>query len=148
VADIRKAATWNTAITYAGKTVTLGVDNPASRQPPSTVPPARLWRKYLDLGAPANGAEAPDYLFLRYADVLMGLAEAINSTMGRRQKRTDGEFRFCARAKVPKSYSGTQRGCIQGQFVPRAPLRVAMEMHGLFDNRRNPWAKARVEAKW
>ncbi|MFN2604324.1 MAG: RagB/SusD family nutrient uptake outer membrane protein, partial [Gemmatimonadaceae bacterium] len=98
--DIRKAATWNTSITYNGKTVvwawTSGIQTPTNYG--STGPTVK---KYLDLGAPANGAEGIDYLFLRYADVLMGLAEAINSTDGPTSEAYGLVNQIRARAKVP-----------------------------------------------
>jgi hypothetical protein len=145
-ADIRKAATWNTSITYNGKTVawtwTSGVQ--AATQYGSTGPTVK---KYLDLGAPANGAEAPDYVFMRYADVLMGLAEAINATDGPTAEAYSLVNQVRARAKVPNLTTGLSQAAFRDSLFLERRYEFAMEMHGLFDNRRNwTWAKSRVEA--
>jgi hypothetical protein len=144
--DIRKAATWNTSITYNGKTVvwawTSGIQ--AATSYGSTGPTVR---KYLDLGAPANGAEAPDYLFLRYADVLMGLAEAIDATDGPTAEAYGLVNQIRARAKVPNLTAGLGAAAFKDSLFLERRYEFAMEMHGVFDNRRNwPWAKSRVEA--
>jgi hypothetical protein len=146
--DIRKDATWLTSITYNGKTVvwswTSGVQTATNYG--STGPAVR---KYLDFGAPANGAEAPDYLFLRYADVLMGLAEAIDATDGPTAEAYGLVNQIRARAKVPNLTAGLSAAAFKDSLFLERRYEFAMEMHGVFDNRRNwPWAKSRVEANF
>jgi starch-binding outer membrane protein, SusD/RagB family len=144
--DIRKAGTWNTSITYNGKTVvwawTSGVQTASNYGSTGPTP-----RKFLDLGAPANGAEEPDFTFLRYADVLLGLAESINATAGPTAEAYAAINQVRARAKVPNLTAGLTAAQFRDSVFLERRYEFAMEMHGLFDNRRNwTWAKSRVEA--
>lgn len=144
--DIRKAATWNTSITYNGKTVTWawtsGIQSASNYG--STGPTVR---KYLDWQAPGNGAEAPDYAILRYADVLLSLAEAINATDGPTAEAYGLINQVRTRAKVPNLTAGLTQAAFRDSLSLERRYEFAMEMHGVFDNRRNwTWAKSRVEA--
>lgn len=146
--DIRKAATWNTSITYSGKTVawawTSGIQ--AATQYGSTGPTPK---KYLDLQAPANGAEAPDYPMLRYADVVLSLAEAINASSGPTSEAYGLVNQVRARAKIPNLTPGLVATAFKDSVFLERRYELAMEMHGVFDSRRNwPWAKSRVEANF
>ena len=144
--DIRKAATWNTSITYDGKTVTWAWTSgiQTSTNYGSTGPTVK---KYLDWGAPANGAEGIDYDILRYADVLMGLAEAINAQSGPNAEAYGLVNQIRARAKVPNLTAGLSQAQFRDSLFLERRYEFAMEMHGVFDNRRNwTWAKSRVEA--
>ena len=145
-ADIRKAGTWNTSITYNGKTVpwtwTSGVQTASNYGSTGPTP-----RKYLDLGAPANGAEAPDFVFLRYADVLLGLAESINATSGPTAEAYTAINQVRARAKIPNLTAGLTAAQFRDSVFLERRYEFAMEMHGVFDSRRNwTWAKSRVES--
>lgn len=145
-ADIRKPATWNLSITYSGKTVdwawVSGIQT--ATQYGSTGPTPK---KYLDLGAPANGAEAPDLVLLRYADVLLSLAEAINASSGPTAEAYGLVNQVRARAKIPNLTPGLSSAAFRDSVFVERRHELAMEMHGVFDNRRNwSWAKARVEA--
>lgn len=144
--DIRKAGTWNTSITYNGQTVTWvwtkGVENSSKYGSTGPTP-----RKYLDLGAPANGAEEPDFVFLRYADVLLGLAEAINATSGPTAEAYGLVNQVRARAKVPNLTTGLSAAQFRDSLFLERRYEFAIEMHGVFDNRRNwDWAKSRIES--
>ena len=145
-ADIRKAGTWLTSFTNAGKTVTWawtsGIQTSSNYGSTGPVP-----RKYLDLQAPANGAEAPDYDILRYADVLLSLAEAINDASGPTAEAYAAVNAVRARAKVPDLTAGLAAAAFKDSVFLERRYELAFEGHGVFDNRRNwPWAKARVEA--
>ncbi len=144
--DIRKAGTWLTSFTNAGKTVTWawtsGIQNKSNYGSTGPVP-----RKYLDLNAPANGAEEPDYDILRYADVLLSLAEAIDATTGPNAEAYAAVNAVRARAKVPALTAGLSQAAFKDSVFLERRYEFALEGHGVFDNRRNwPWAKARVEA--
>jgi starch-binding outer membrane protein, SusD/RagB family len=144
--DIRKAGTWNTSITYNGKTVTWawtsGIQTASNYGSTGPTP-----RKFLDLGAPGNGAEEPDFTFLRYADVLLGLAESINATSGPTAEAYAAINQVRARAKVPNLTAGLSAAQFRDSVFLERRYEFAMEMHGVFDNRRNwTWAKSRVEA--
>ena len=145
-ADIRKAGTWLTTFTNAGKTVTWawtsGIQTTANYGSTGPVP-----RKYVDFQAPANGAEEPDYDILRYADVLLSLAEAINQTSGPDAEAYAAVDAVRARALVPALTPGLTQAAFKDSVFLERRFELAMEGHGVFDNRRNwPWAKARVEA--
>jgi hypothetical protein len=145
-ADIRKAGTWNTSITYSGKTVTWAWTSgiQVNTQYGSTGPTPK---KYVDWGAPSNGAEAPDYAMLRYADVLLSLAEVINATSGPTGEAYQLVNLVRTRAKVPNLTPGLATAAFRDSLSLERRYEFAMEMHGLFDNRRNwTWAKSRVEA--
>ncbi len=144
--DIRKTGTWNTVLNYAGRTVvwewTSGIQSSSKYGETGPMP-----RKYLDLGAPANGAEEPDFVFMRYADVLLGLAESINATSGPTAEAYAAINQVRARAKVPNLTAGLSAAQFRDSVFLERRYEFAMEMHGVFDNRRNwPWAKSRVEA--
>jgi hypothetical protein len=145
-ADIRKAGTWLTSFTNAGKTVTWawtsGIQTSSNYGSTGPVP-----RKYVDFQAPANGAEAPDYDILRYADVQLSLAEAINDASGPTAEAYAAVNAVRARAKVPNLAAGLSSAAFKDSVFLERRYELAFEGHGVFDNRRNwPWAKARVEA--
>ena len=144
--DIRKAGTWNTSITYNGKTVTWswtsGIQTASNYGSTGPTP-----RKFLDLGAPANGAEEPDFTVLRYADVLLGLAESINATSGPTAEAYAAINQVRARAKIPNLTAGLTAAQFRDSVFLERRYEFAMELHGVFDSRRNwTWAKARVES--
>ncbi len=145
-ADVRKTGTWMTSITYAGKTVTwawtTGIQ--ANTQYGSTGP---VPRKYVDLAASENGAEGPDYLILRYADVLLSLAEAIASTSGATSEAYGLVNQVRTRAKVPNLTAGLSAAAFKDSLYVERRYELAFEMHGVFDMRRDwAFAKSRIEA--
>lgn len=144
--DVRKTGTWLTSFTNNGKTVTWawtsGIQSSSNYGSTGPVP-----RKYLDLQAPANGAEEPDYVILRYADVLLSLAEAIDATGGPTAEAYSFVNQVRARAKVPNLKTGLTAAAFKDSLFLERRYEFALEDHGVFDSRRNwPWAKARVEA--
>jgi hypothetical protein len=144
--DIRKAGTWQTSITYNGKTVTWAWTSgiQVATQYGSTGPVPRKW---FDPQAPANGAEAPDFTFLRYPDVLLGLAEAINAQGGPTAEAYSAVNLVRARAKIPNLTPNLSAAQFRDSVSLERRYEFAMEMHGVFDSRRNwTWAKSRVEA--
>jgi hypothetical protein len=144
--DVRKAGTWLTSFTNAGRTITWawtsGIQTASNYGSTGPSP-----RKYLDLAAPDGGAEAPDYIILRYADVLLSLAEAINATAGPTVEAYGFVDQVRARASVPALTTGLSQAAFMDSLFLERRYELALEMHGTFDNRRNwPWAKARIEA--
>jgi hypothetical protein len=145
-ADVRKAGTWLTSFTNGGRTITWawtsGIQTATNYGSTGPAP-----RKYLDLAAPDGGAEAPDYVILRYADVLLSLAEAINATAGPTAEAYGFVNQVRARASVPALTAGLGQAAFMDSLFLERRYELALEMHGTFDNRRNwPWAKARIEA--
>ena len=145
--DQRKAATWLTSFTNAGKTVTWawtsGIQTSANYGSTGPVP-----RKFVDWGSADSGSDGIDYVILRYADVLLSLAEAINETGG----PTAEAYGFVDQVRQRAGLAGLPTGLSQAQFKDAVFLErkyeLALELHGVFDMRRHwPWAKARVEAQ-
>jgi len=144
--DVRKAGTWLLSFTNAGKTVTWawtsGIQTATNYGSTGPSP-----RKYLDLAAPDGGAEAPDVLILRYADVLLSMAEAINEISGPNAEAYGFVNQVRTRAKVPALTPGLGKAAFKDSLFLERRYELALEMHGTFDNRRNwTWAKARLEA--
>ncbi len=145
-ADVRKAGTWLTTFNNAGKTVTWaytsGIQTAANYG--STGPGVR---KYLDLAAADGGAEGPDYVILRWGDVLLSKAEAINEISGPTGEAYSLVNQVRQRAKVPNLVAGLSKAAFKDSLFAERRFEVAMEMQGVFDSRRNwPWAKARIQA--
>ena len=144
--DIRKPGTWFTTISYAGKTITWSWTSgiQAATQYGSTGPAPR---KFVDLEPPASGAEAPDFTILRYADVLLSLAEGINAVSGPTGEAYGLVNQVRARAKVPNLTAGLSQAQFRDSVFLERRYELAFEMHGVFDSRRNwTWAKSRVDA--
>ena len=147
--DVRKAGTWllsfqhpnGTPITW---TWTSSPNPTGSSRYGSTGP---VPRKYLDWTAADGGAEEPDVLILRYADVLLSLAEAINGSGG----PTGEAYGFVEQVRARAGLEGFPAGLGAQEFEDSLYVErrreLALEMHGIFDMRRN-WAFAisRVEA--
>jgi len=143
--DTRKAATWLTSFTNNGATITWawtsGIQVATKYGSTGPVP-----RKFLDLGAPDAGAEGIDYPFLRYAEVMLNLAEAIDATAGPTPEAYSLIDSVRARSGVPGLTPGLDAAQFKDSLFLERRYELAVEFTGVFDNRRNwPWAKARVE---
>jgi hypothetical protein len=145
--DIRKDATWLTSFVNAGRTITWawtsGIQTAANYG--STGPSVR---KYIDWAAPDDGSEEPDYVILRYADVLLSLAEAINATAGPTAEAIGYVNLVRQRAGIGAlPTTGFTQATFKDAIMLERKYEFAMELHGVFDMRRHwDWAKARVEA--
>jgi hypothetical protein len=145
--DVRKAGTWLTSFTRAnGQPITWawtsGIQN--SSQYGSTGPAVR---KYIDWAAAEDGAEAPDYVILRYADVLLGLAEAINEVSGPTVEAIGLVNQVRRRAGIADLPAGLTQATFRDAIFLERKYEFAMELHGVFDMRRHwDWAKTRIEA--
>ena len=65
----------------------------------------------------------------------------------RQPKPTHWSIRVRARAKVPDLTPGLNAAAFKDSVFVERRFELAMEMHGVFDSRRNwTWAKARVES--
>ena len=145
-ADVRKAGTWLTSITYNNKTVnwawTAGIQG--ATQYGSTGPGVR---KYVDFSAADGGAEGPDYVILRHADVLLSQAEAINELSGPTGEAYALVNQVRTRARIPNLTAGLSRAAFKDSLFVERRYELAMEMHGVFDSRRHwDWFKRRIQA--
>jgi hypothetical protein len=153
-ADIRKAATWLTSfvnkgvtVTWAWSTTNVGTTGKNITDPVNYGSTGPVPRKYMDLASTGSGAESPDVVILRYADVLLSAAEAINEISGPTPAAYANVNLVRARAKVPNLTAGLSQAAFKDSLFAERRFELALEMHGIFDSRRNwPWAKARVEA--
>jgi hypothetical protein len=141
----RKNGTWLTSFTNNGATITWawtsGIQVATKYGSTGPVP-----RKFLDLGAPDAGAEGIDYPFLRYAEVLLNLAEAIDATAGPTPEAYALIDSVRTRAGTPALTPGLSADQFKDSLFLERRYELAVEWTGVFDNRRNwPWAKARVE---
>ena len=147
--DVRKDGTWLTTFTVGTRTVnwawTSGIQN--ASQYGSTGPAVR---KYLDFSAPANSAEQPDYVILRYADVLLSLAEAINAVSGPTAEAIGYVNQVRQRAGIGAlPTTGFTAATFKDAIMLERKYEFAMELHGVFDMRRHwDWNKARLEANF
>ena len=151
--SIRKSGTWLLSFVNHDSLITWawvsGIQN--TRKYGSTGPAPR---KYLDLDAPDGGMEEPDVVVLRYADVLLSAAEAENEINGPTAAAYGYVNQVLARAMpaigttpaVTMTPGLTKEQFRDSVFLQRR-YELALEMHGIFDNRRNwTWSKARIEA--
>ncbi|HKG93312.1 MAG TPA: RagB/SusD family nutrient uptake outer membrane protein [Gemmatimonadaceae bacterium] len=143
--DVRKAATWLTTFQNRGKTITWAWADSFMVKDTVYGSTGPVPRKYLDLAAPDGGAEAPDVVLFRYADVLLSSAEAINELSGPSAAYTlVNEVR--ARAGLPNLTPGLSKDAFRDSLFLERRYELALEMHGIFDNRRNwTWSKKRLE---
>jgi starch-binding outer membrane protein, SusD/RagB family len=146
--DVRKDATWLTTFSVGGRTVTWAWTSgiQLATQYGSTGPAVR---KYLDVAAPANSAEQPDYVILRYADVLLSLAEAINEVSGPTAEAIGYVNQVRQRAGIGILPTGLTQATFKDAIMLERKYEFAMELHGVFDMRRHwDWNKARLEANF
>ena len=144
--DVRKAGTWLTYFVKAnGDTIrwawTSGIQTSSRYGETGPMP-----RKYIDWAAPDGGAEAPDVIILRYADVLLSMAEAINEISGPTTEAYGFVNAVRDRANVPDLTPGLSKAQFRDSLALERRYELALEMHGLFDNRRFwEWSKGRLE---
>jgi hypothetical protein len=144
--DVRKAGTWLVSYVQSDTLLRWAWTNSAMvAQYGSTGP---TLRKYLDPDATDEGAEEPDIILLRYADVLLSLAEAINEAAGPTGEAYGLVGQVRARAGITRALpAGLSQQAFRDSLFLERRREFAGETHGVFDSRRNwTWAKARIEA--
>ena len=101
--------------------------------------------KYLDPNALTGGGEEPDYILLRYSDVLLMLAEAINELSGPTAEAYDAVNQVRARAGLPPLAGLSQQQFREAVQIERR-YEFVLEGQTFFDMQRHwEWSKARVE---
>lgn len=143
-ADTRKAATW--LLTYtkkSGATVTWDSTGNGVTAYGQFAPSPN---KYMDKTPGAqDGAEEPNFILIRYADVLLSLAEAINENAGPTGEAYGLVNQVRARANVPPLTPGLAKAAFKDSLFVERRFEFAMEGHGMFDSQRNwTWAKQRI----
>jgi starch-binding outer membrane protein, SusD/RagB family len=103
-------------------------------------------RKYMDPDALTSAAEEPDYILLRYADVLLTLAEAVNelgAPTGEAYAAVNAVRNRAGLADLPAGLS--QQAFREAVQIERR-YELVLEGHTFFDMQRHwEWSKARVE---
>jgi len=149
VADARRNATWLTSWTSTNGTVNTWQPPPAAVNTAGNNAYASntpFPRKFLDKLMPSVGAEEPNFVVLRYADVLLMLAEAINERTGPATALTYiNQVR--TRAGIPNVPGAVTQAQLRDSISLERRWELVLEGHGHFDSQRNwTWAKARIEA--
>jgi hypothetical protein len=144
-ADTRRAATW--LLTYtkkSGATVTWDSTQAAVNAYGHNSP---VPQKYMDkVPGSQDGAEEPNFILIRYADVLLSLAEAINENAGPTEEVRGLVNQVRTRAGVPDIPSGMTKQQMKDAIFLERRWEFAGEGHGHFDSQRNwAWARARIE---
>jgi len=105
-------------------------------------------RKFLDQLMTGTGAEEPNYIILRYAEVLLMIAEASNEVAGGPTAESYTAVNAIrARAGIPNMTPGLAHDLFRDSVFNERRWELSLEgPNGYFDSQRNwVWAKARVE---
>jgi starch-binding outer membrane protein, SusD/RagB family len=142
-ADERRDATW--LLSYSRGTTTAScttIPCPAAYIAQTPFP-----RKYLDHLMTGTGTEEPNYILLRYADVLLMLAEAINEVSGPTAEAIGLVNQIRNRSNLGNLPAGLTAASFKDAIFQERRWEFVMEGHGWFDTLRHwNWAKARIEA--
>ncbi len=106
-----------------------------------------VFRKYLDPQAASGAGDENDIILLRYADVLLMLAEAINLASGPTAEAYNAVNQVRRRAGLPDLPAGLSQQAFHNAVHLERRYELVLEGHGYFDMQRNwEWHEARVEA--
>lgn len=106
-------------------------------------------RKFLDPLMTGTGAEEPNYIILRYAEVLLMVAESANEVAGGPTAEAYAAVNAVrARAGIPAMTPGLSQSLFRDSVFNERRWELSLEgPNGYFDSQRNwTWAKARIEA--
>lgn len=144
-ADKRKAATWLLTWTSTSGTVANWDSTQTAVNAYGANGPTPL--KFLDTQVGAqDGAEDPNFILLRYADVLLILAEAINEVSGPNAEAYGLVDQVRTRAGLGPLTPGLSKNAFKDALFLERRFEFVMELQGHFDSQRHwPWAKARIE---
>lgn len=106
-----------------------------------------VFTKYLDPEAATGSGDENDWILLRYADVLLMLAEAINLASGPTAEAYAAVNQVRNRAGLPNLTPGLSQQQFHNAIHLERRYELVMEGHGYFDYQRNwDWGKTRIEA--
>jgi starch-binding outer membrane protein, SusD/RagB family len=143
--DKRRDGTFVFSWNKGGTTVTWDETKTASQPYASETP---FPRKFLDPQMTGTGAEEPNYIILRYAEVLLMTAEAANEVSGGPTAEAYAAVNAVrARAGIPAMTPGLSHDVFRDSVFNERRWELSLEgPNGYFDSQRNwAWAKARVE---
>jgi starch-binding outer membrane protein, SusD/RagB family len=140
--DTRRSGAWLLSYVKNGTTVTWSQTNFTAYIAQTPFP-----KKHLDHLMTGTGVEEPNFIILRYADVLLMLAEAVNEVSGPTQEARDALNAVRTRAalgNVPTTLTAAE---FKDAVFQERRWELVMEGHGWFDTQRHwEWATARIEA--
>ncbi|HEV2148380.1 MAG TPA: RagB/SusD family nutrient uptake outer membrane protein [Longimicrobiaceae bacterium] len=144
--DKRKAATWLLSYTKKNGEVTRWDSTHVQASLYGHFAPVP--QKYIDKNPAAlNGAEDPNFILVRYADVLLSLAEAINETAGPTAEAYSLVNQVRNRAGLGNLTPGLSKQAFKDALFLERRFELVGEGHGHFDSQRNwDWAERRIEA--
>lgn len=105
-------------------------------------------RKFLDPQMTGTGAEEPNYIIMRYAEVLLMIAEASNEVNGGPGAEAYAAINAVrARAGIPAMTPGLSHDVFRDSVFNERRWELSLEgPNGYFDDQRNwAWSKARIE---
>ena len=105
-------------------------------------------RKFLDPAMTGTGAEKPNYIILRYAEVLLMIAEASNEVGGGPTAESYTAINAIrTRAGIPSMTPGLSHDLFRDSVFNERRWELSLEgPNGYFDDQRNwAWSKARIE---
>ena len=143
--DKRRDGTFVLSWSKAGTTVTWDETKTASQPYASETP---FPRKFLDPQMTGTGAEEPNYIILRYAEVLLMIAESSNEVNnGPNAEAYAAVNAVRARAGIPNMTPGLSHDLFRDSVFNERRWELSLEgPNGYFDSQRNwAWAKARIE---
>ena len=143
--DKRRDGTFVFSWNKNGTTVTWNEALTASQPYASETP---FPRKFLDPLMTGTSAEEPNYIVLRYAEVLLMIAEAANEVAGAPTAEAYTAVNAIrTRAGIPAMTPGLSHDLFRDSVFNERRWELSLEgPNGYFDSQRNwAWAKARVE---
>ncbi|MDB4875043.1 MAG: RagB/SusD protein [Gemmatimonadetes bacterium] len=144
--DKRRDGTFVLSWNKGGTTVTWNETGAASQPYASETP---FPRKFLDPLMTGTGAEEPNYIILRYAEVLLMIAESANEVSGGPTPEAYAAVNAVrARAGIPAMSAGLSHDVFRDSVFNERRWELSLEgPNGYFDSQRNwTWSKARIEA--
>jgi starch-binding outer membrane protein, SusD/RagB family len=143
--DKRRDGTFVLSWNRGGTIVTWDETKSASQPYASETP---FPRKFLDPQMTGTGAEEPNYIILRYAEVLLMIAEASNEVNHAPTAEAYTAVNAVrARAGIPAMTPGLSHDLFRDSVFNERRWELSLEgPNGYFDSQRNwAWAKARIE---
>jgi hypothetical protein len=143
--DKRRDGTFVLSWNKGGTIVTWDETKNASQPYASETP---FPRKFLDPLMTGTGAEEPNYIILRYAEVLLMIAEASNEVAGGPTAESYTAVNAVrTRAGIPSMTPGLSHDLFRDSVFNERRWELSLEgPNGYFDDQRNwAWSKARIE---
>ena len=146
--DLRRSQSWVLSWNKGGTMVTWSPTASNTTNLNTYASHTPFPRKYLDHLMTGTGVEEPNYILLRYADVLLMLAEAINEQAGPTTEAVEFVNMVRRRANLGNLSATTlTKATFKNVIFQERRWELMGEFHGHFDSQRHwEWATSRIEA--